>query len=259
MSTIRYGIPWKGSKNKIANWIVDRLPKGNRLVDLFGGGGAITFCAASRYRYREYLYNDIDPLACNAIRMVQEGAFSKMPTPPPFITKERFMEERRKPRELQDPYIMICFSFGNDNKQYFKKPEKMMRAIEDMEKIQTEFGIYNRIATMKQVRLQNLERLERLERLEITCRPYQDYTHREGDVVYCDIPYENTNQYEISEFSQAEFVEWALSRPYPIYISSYDNWSFKDKFKLIDSIRKRVLFSLSSNIKTKTECLFFKP
>lgn len=33
-----YGIGYKGSKNKIAEEILEQLPSGNRLVDLFGGG-----------------------------------------------------------------------------------------------------------------------------------------------------------------------------------------------------------------------------
>jgi len=36
-----YGIGYRGSKNKIAEEILEQLPSGNRLVDLFGGGGAL--------------------------------------------------------------------------------------------------------------------------------------------------------------------------------------------------------------------------
>lgn len=34
---MRYGLPYKGSKNAIAEWIVEQLPEGDVLVDLFGG------------------------------------------------------------------------------------------------------------------------------------------------------------------------------------------------------------------------------
>lgn len=33
-----YGMPYQGSKNAIAEDIIDFLPSGKRLVDLFGGG-----------------------------------------------------------------------------------------------------------------------------------------------------------------------------------------------------------------------------
>lgn len=35
---MRYGLPYKGSKNKIAKWIVDQLPEGEVFADLFFGG-----------------------------------------------------------------------------------------------------------------------------------------------------------------------------------------------------------------------------
>lgn len=34
-----YGVPYQGNKSRIADIIIKLLPKGNRLVDLFGGGG----------------------------------------------------------------------------------------------------------------------------------------------------------------------------------------------------------------------------
>ena len=37
-----YGVPYKGSKNKIAKQIIDFLPSGGTLYDLFAGGCAIT-------------------------------------------------------------------------------------------------------------------------------------------------------------------------------------------------------------------------
>lgn len=36
---MRYGLPYKGSKNKIAEWVVDTLPRADVFVDLFFGGG----------------------------------------------------------------------------------------------------------------------------------------------------------------------------------------------------------------------------
>ena len=34
-----YGVPYQGNKSRIADIIINLLPSGNRLVDLFGGGG----------------------------------------------------------------------------------------------------------------------------------------------------------------------------------------------------------------------------
>ena len=45
MGLMRYGIGYQGSKNGIAEQIIAHLPAGRRLVDLFGGGFAISHCA----------------------------------------------------------------------------------------------------------------------------------------------------------------------------------------------------------------------
>ena len=37
---MNYGIPYKGSKNKIAESIIAQLPSAKHFYDLFGGGGA---------------------------------------------------------------------------------------------------------------------------------------------------------------------------------------------------------------------------
>ena len=36
---MRYGLPYKGSKNGIAEWIVQNLPPSEIFCDLFFGGG----------------------------------------------------------------------------------------------------------------------------------------------------------------------------------------------------------------------------
>ena len=70
--------------------------------------------------------------------------------------------------------------------------------------------------------LQSLQRLERLERLEINCGSYLDYQYKEGDVVYCDPPYENTAKYSEDGFNHKEFYDWVANRPYRVYFSSYE-------------------------------------
>ena len=52
-----------GSKNQIAEWIVDLLPKATNFYDLFCGGCAITHCAITKNKYENYFINDINPLA----------------------------------------------------------------------------------------------------------------------------------------------------------------------------------------------------
>lgn len=41
---MRYGLPYKGSKNQIAKWLIDQLPPAETFVDLFFGGGGGNTC-----------------------------------------------------------------------------------------------------------------------------------------------------------------------------------------------------------------------
>ena len=38
---MRYGMPWQGSKSRIAEWVIDVLPPSHTLVDLFAGGAQL--------------------------------------------------------------------------------------------------------------------------------------------------------------------------------------------------------------------------
>ena len=108
--------------------------------------------------------------------------------------------------------------------------------------------------------LQSLERLQRLESLEslerkltITNGSYEEYVYKEGDVVYCDPPYEGTSDYSehgAGSFDSQRFYDWALSQPYTIYISSYE---LPPAFTLIKEIPK--ISSLGNN-HTITERLY---
>ena len=58
-----YGVGYQGSKNRIAEKLMNVLPNGNRFVDLFSGGCAMTHCAMLSGKYNEYLCNDLYPHA----------------------------------------------------------------------------------------------------------------------------------------------------------------------------------------------------
>ena len=80
--------------------------------------------------------------------------------------------------------------------------------------------------------LQNLESLERLKGLEqkthlpitATSTSYEEYEFREGDVVYCDPPYQGTTaaDYYTDGFDNNKFWEWVRTRDYPVYVSEYN-------------------------------------
>ena len=115
-----YGIPYMGSKNKIAEKIIDFLPAGDMLIDLFGGGGAITDCAKQSNKWNTILYNEIDPLPYKCFTKALKGEYKNETR---WISKEDFNKLKDT-----DEYVACCFSFGNNFKTYMynkvKEPYK---------------------------------------------------------------------------------------------------------------------------------------
>ena len=196
-----YGIPYKGSKNKIAKNIIEQLPSAKHFYDLFGGGGAMTHCTLLSGKYKYVHYNEFNPLVFKAFKMAINGEFEGETR---WISREDF--ERLKDT---DPYVAICFSFGNDFKTYaygkncepFKKAVHYSIVFDDnsllnnyidlkdfkyrsnnikerrselysllkKSKLNIEYGKPNQQVSQHQIwleRLQNLERFERLQNLE---------------------------------------------------------------------------------------------
>ena len=55
------GLPYKGSKNTIAEDIVKCLPRGGKLLDACCGGGAVLMAAAMSLRWEKVVGNDLNP------------------------------------------------------------------------------------------------------------------------------------------------------------------------------------------------------
>ena len=83
-----FGLPYIGSKSAYATKILDALPAGERLVDLFAGGCSVTDCALRQYsdKWRRVLACDINgaPLELYK-RALQGGPFNYN-----WVTREEF-------------------------------------------------------------------------------------------------------------------------------------------------------------------------
>jgi len=123
---MRYGLPYQGSKNKIAENIISILPKGKRLVDLFGGGGAISHCASLSGKWESVYYNDFNPLVVDFLRRAINGDYSPDKFTPEWVSCEDFLKKKDT-----DGYIKYVWSFGNDGRTYIfgKEIEKVKRII----------------------------------------------------------------------------------------------------------------------------------
>ncbi len=111
---MRYGLGYQGSKNKIAEWVVEQLPAAETLVDLFAGGCSITHCAMLKNKYKKYIANDKAPII-DLFKKAINGEYSNETR---WIDRETFFAEEEK-----DPYIKYCWSFGNSGKSYLYSKE----------------------------------------------------------------------------------------------------------------------------------------
>ena len=113
----------KGSKSKLADRIVSLFPRATHLYDLFCGGSAISHCALLKNKYQHIHINDINPMMPQAFIKALQGGFDDEDR---WISREDFFRLKDT-----DPYVAICFSFGNDLKTYCygKEVEPLKKAL----------------------------------------------------------------------------------------------------------------------------------
>lgn len=105
-----YGLPYMGSKNKLAEEIVNFLPQKKVLVDLFGGGGAISVCACQSGKYEKIIYNELNTLIAETFQKALNGDYENERR---WVSREEFEKLKKT-----DGYVAICFSFSNNCNTY---------------------------------------------------------------------------------------------------------------------------------------------
>lgn len=122
---MNYGLPYQGSKNAIADWVIGQLPEAETFVDLFCGGCAITHAAMLSGKYKNFIANDI--IGGNPV-LFQECA-SGLHT----IKKHREWIDRAAffKRKENETWVNLCYSFGNggENYAYAQEIEPWRRAL----------------------------------------------------------------------------------------------------------------------------------
>ena len=279
---MNFGLPYKGSKNKIAKWVCDILPNANTLYDLFVGGGAITHYASLNLKYNNYIVNDLNSLCIKGLKMAFNCEFKNETR---WISRDDFFKLKDT-----DYYVACCFSFGNDFKYYayskdieqFKKAmhysvffndnsllskfvnvDNLTYASDDTQDRMIHLRKYlSNFTDLKDKRLQSLEMLQRLNKIDnpqtdnikFYSDDYQNIPLTDKDaVIYCDIPYLNTKEYK-HPFDYERFYLWAERQETPIYISEYE--MPKDRFVCIAEKEKKCTLSATNNGKITIERIF---
>jgi len=288
------GLPYMGSKRKYSNQLICKMleqkPHCKYFYDLFGGGGAMSFAALQKGL--TVFYNEKQTCLVNFIEFIFEcirNPQSEFGIFPPeyykFITREEFIKLRSGQGNYAQ-FVRICYSFGNNQKDYMFNPELEVKkhlahdvVVFRCEKSLTyfnnlhnttielsdkktwnerrlDFGSYIR-SNGKRLDLQRLQQLEQLQRLQqkitFTNLDYRDVkitTPIEETIVYLDPPYRGTAKY-IEGLNYDNLDKWFLELPYLAFMSEYTA-----PFQSIYGIETRSTLSSSSNNCKKIEKLY---
>lgn len=107
---MRYGIPYMGSKNRLADKLIQALPPADTFVDLFAGGCAMSHAASLSGKYNNIIVNDIVDPPILLFKQAVEGTLSNSIRP---ISREQFFQYKDT-----DPYVQYLWSFGNEGNTY---------------------------------------------------------------------------------------------------------------------------------------------
>ena len=371
---MNYGLPYKGSKNKLAPKIFELFPQKKNFYDLFCGGCAMTHFGMLHNKFEKFIINDINPMCPTLFVDAVNGKFKNETR---WISREDFLNSN-------EPYVKFVWSFGNNlrgylygkeiepwkkalhyarvfddfslfeemgiklksasrieiekNKKelkekyiiwyvkevlhseykiealrkdltenikknseelrqylidalkksgltqsevdrrngnqmsghYFGKSQWQFPTREEYKKMQEYlplekdydeiYGLQNLMQSLGSLqsleslqslqsleRLQSLESLERLERLEQFSTDYQNIEIKKDSVIYCDIPYENTEGYNGIDFDFERFYSWCEKQTEPVFISSYK--MPQDRFVCIATFEHRSILSAVANNK----------
>ena len=116
----KFGLPYMGSKSEICDELIKRLPKADHFYDLFGGGFSVTHAMLTRRPkdFKKFHFNEIRPGICELIQSAIKGEFNYDKFKPPFIDRDTFFNQLGS-----DAYIKMCWSFGNNGRNYLFSKE----------------------------------------------------------------------------------------------------------------------------------------
>ena len=283
------GVPYKGSKARIAKKIIDSLPPAEYFVDLFAGGCAVTHAAMLSQKYKRFIVNDIDGRGADVFYRAAHG--ERVPTE--WVSRDEFHN-----RKAIDSFVAVIWSFGNDLNTYIygAETESMKHAIHvaitenDYTELE-ELGItakpcdlplnklferrmsitasifeVGNVAHTKQLAqalerieriqaIQQLQRTDALKRLQAVQRlDYSEVEIPSNAVVYCDIPYKDTNTggYEVIDYER--FYDWCERQSNPVFVSEYGMPA--ERFKAYKSWQLHQTSSGKGKIGVATESLY---
>ena len=283
-----YGLPYKGSKNSIAERIVAALPAGEHFVDCCCGGGAILQAAAMSGKYKTVTGYDINKAIVGLIEatMINPGTidYEKKVLP---VTKEQFYESRDRNETLDDWLNRYIASFGYNGQEYLwgenriryktlqhqaiTAPtfEERRNALRDLitaicKDHPSDDDLRNLCNSEQATSLSRFQRVEEeikacknLAKMRVIVSSMFGIPFEKYDVIYFDPPYHNTKGYNRMAFSFIMFkalLRTLVEAGKTVFVSEYDCPA--DGYTEVWSAEKMMCQKADENRKV-TERLFY--
>lgn len=244
--------------------------------DLFGGGGSVSFYAVRKYKNITVHYNELNKGIASLLAFIQDNGhlpldfvshedFFKyrfgddwyagfLQTCWTFGNNQKSYLYGHDIEEYKHRYHETVV-FGKDNLTWLaefinQRYGTNLTLFLNFKRYQTPYQ--RRIVLNRQLpKLNQLEHLSRIERLvQLQNMPNLELLNitsgisykqvpltGKNIVIYCDPPYENTNEYVEGGFNSKAFYDWVANCQHPVYFSSYK--ISDDRFKLVKAISTR--------------------
>ena len=237
---MRYGLPYMGSKNKIASKIISILPAANNFYDLFCGGCAVTHAAMCSNKYKVFFINDIQP---DLPRFFYDAV----------CTDKYFQDYYKKSihkldfyTKRTDPFFRFVWSFSSNLSDYIygDRYEEIKTTIHDMlisDSFEERYSKYLKFILLlekNEVDIHSLENIQSLHNLKnvhflhnnnnnnnnmkLSSLSYDCVPILSDSVVYADPPYRNTQSYIDQNFDHDAFYDWLRNTSFPVWVSEFN-------------------------------------
>jgi len=145
------GIPYMGSKRKLASQILEKITNRHENItdfyDLFGGGGSISFTAVRNYRFNIH-YNELNKHIYSLVEYLKNTKELE-PKFYEWVTREEFHKQINKSNDEADwfsGFVMSCWSFGNSQNSYLYGAD-----IENIKRLAHEFIVNGCLDSMREI------------------------------------------------------------------------------------------------------------
>jgi DNA adenine methylase len=177
-------LKWAGGKYKQAPRIIEKLQKGDRLVEPFCGACAVFLNS----NFNSYLLNDINPDLINLFNILKANATAFIDSARPYFlgefnNKEAYYKQRLLFNKSNDPYFRAVL-FLYLNRHCFNGLCRYNKS----GGFNVPFGKYDK-PYFPEIELQIFS--QKAQNAVFSCKPYQQIFNelKAGDVVYCDPPF----------------------------------------------------------------------